>query len=351
MIALDGAHATRSLLEDVNFAPGACWAERAAGTNGPGTALVEAKPVEVFAAEHFVEAFQPWSCASVPVRAGGRLVGVVDITSPWGARTPALLVTADAIAQAISSELEAEAARRETASLLEVARDALAARDDFLSVASHELKTPLTPLRLGLQQVERLIARGDEVAPDRLVQALRAADGHARRVVNAVDHLLQVARAAREPLRLTLAPAELGAIVRRGIERLRPELARHGCEVRVCAGADVVGRWDAERLAQAFEQLLSNAIKYAPGTIEVEVRADPRAARLRVRDHGPGIAAHDRERIFLPFERAVSARHASGFGLGLHAVRRIAEAHGGAVHLDSAPGRGSTFELELPRGA
>jgi signal transduction histidine kinase len=96
------------------------------------------------------------------------------------------------------------------------------------------------------------------------------------------------------------------------------------------------------------KNLLVNAMKYAPGAIEVEVAADDVHARVLVRDHGPGIAAGDRERVFLPHERAVSCRNVAGFGLGLTVVRRIVEAHGGTIRLESTPGTGSTFVIELP---
>ncbi len=349
MLALDGNNRTRSRLADVNFAPGACWAESAVGTNGPGTALVEARPVEVFASEHFVEAWQPWNCASVPVRFGGRVIGVVDITSPWAARNPSLLLTAEALAQAIGSQLEADAARQESAILLQVARDALRARDDFLAVASHEIKTPLTPVRLEIQKVQRLVERaGDGVDPRELVEALRGADRHVGRVVKFVDGLLDLSRVVHDPPPLALEPTDLGAVAREVVERHRRDLERQGCHVSVSVPHEVVGHWDSARLAQACGHLLVNAMTYASGQIGVEVDAGGSRARLAVRDNGPGIAPEDQERIFLPFERAVRCRNHAGFGLGLHVVRRIVEAHGGAVRLESTVGRGSTFTIELP---
>ncbi len=347
MLAIHGNARTRRRLDDVNFAPGACWAERAAGTNGPGTALVEARPIEVFASEHFVEAWQPWTCASAPVRFGGRILGVVDITSPWSARDPSLLLTVEALSNAIESRLEADAAERRSALLLQVAQDALRAREDFLAAASHELKTPLTPLQLKIQKVQRLLARPG-LDPGQLADALRGADRHIGRIVKFVDDLLDLSRVSREPLPLALEPTDLEATVRAVLERHRGDLERHGCAVAVTASREVVGRWDPARVADAFAHLLVNAMKYAPGRIDVEIDARPGAAQLRVRDRGPGIAPEDLERVFLPFERAVSCRNAAGFGLGLHAVRRIAEAHGGSARVESAPGRGSTFVVELP---
>ncbi len=349
MLALQGNHRTRERLAEVNFAPGACWTEDSAGTNGPGTSLIEARPVEVFASEHFVEAWQPWTCASAPVRAGGRLVGVVDITSPWTAHHPGLIVCAEALARAIEERLGAVAAQRQNAILFRNAQEALRARDEFLAVASHELKTPLTPLQLKIQVVQRLVGRaGGSLAPDQLAEALRGADRHIRRLVERIDDLLDMSRAGNQPLHLALAPTDLGATVHDVVERHLSELDRAGCEVAMTVAREVVGRWDSARIEQVFTNLLVNAMKYAPGRIEVEVDANRVRAHLLVRDRGPGIAPEDQERIFMPFERAVSYLRTSGFGLGLYIVRQIVEAHGGAVRLESALGKGSTFLVELP---
>lgn len=352
MLACDGDRGTRRSLDRVNFAPGSCWAEAVTGTNGPGTALVEGRPVEVFSAEHFIEVLQPWSCASAPVRLGGRIVGAIDITSPWSAHHASLLPTAEAVAQTIEGRLEAEAARTQAEILMEVAREALQARDDFLTVASHELKTPLTPLRTKLQGVQRLVERaGGELDPARLRDALRGADAQVGRVVAVVNRLLEDARLLRDPLRPAPEPIELGAVVRGAVERRREDLQRQGCIPTVMTAGAVAGCWDPALVDQALERLLANAARYAPGPVEVEVAGDGPAARVLVRDHGPGIRPEDQERIFLPYERAVSCRNSAGFGLGLHVVREIAAAHGGSVHVESAPGRGSTFVLALPRAA
>jgi signal transduction histidine kinase len=349
MLTLHGNHRTRGRLADVNFEPGACWAEKTAGTNGPGTALIEARPVEIFASEHFVEAWQPWTCASGPVRFCGRVIGAVDITSPWTARNASLLFTAEALARAIEAELEADAARSHNATLARIAQEALRARDDFLSVASHELKTPLTPLQLNIQKVQRLLeSAGDRLDPDHLARALRGADGHVRRLVKFIDDLLDASRVAHQPLRLDLEPTDLGERARGVVERHRGDLERHGCHVTVSTRSEVIGLWDPAWVARALEHLLVNAMKHAPGRIDVEVERDHANARLLVRDHGPGIAPEARERIFRAFERGVSYRNIAGFGLGLHAVRRIAEAHGGTARVESAVGKGSTFVVELP---
>jgi signal transduction histidine kinase len=111
-----------------------------------------------------------------------------------------------------------------------------------------------------------------------------------------------------------------------------------------------VGGWDRLRLEQITTNLLSNAIKYGPGKpIEITLAGDEQRATLRVRDQGIGIAAEDHGRIFERFERAVSPRRYGGFGLGLWIVRRVADALGGTIDVESRPGAGATFTVTLPR--
>jgi signal transduction histidine kinase len=232
-----------------------------------------------------------------------------------------------------------------------IAQEALRARDDFLSVASHELKTPLTPLQLNIQKIRRLVeSAGDRLDPDHLAQVLRGADGHVRRLVRFIDDLLDASRVAHQPLRLALEPTDLGETARAVVEQYRGDLDRHGCHVTIGSASEVIGRWDPTWVARAFKHLLVNAMKHAPGRIEVQVDRHRANARLLVRDHGPGIPPEAHERIFRAFERGVSCRNIAGFGLGLHAVRRIAEAHGGTACVESAVGKGSTFVVELPLG-
>ena len=109
MLAVDGQPGVVEAVSEIDFRPGACWAEDSAGTNGPGTALAEGRPVEVFAAEHFVEAWQPWSCAASPIVAPGSPtpVGVIDITGPWEMQRRHALVAAKAIARVIEERLRA----------------------------------------------------------------------------------------------------------------------------------------------------------------------------------------------------------------------------------------------------
>jgi signal transduction histidine kinase len=130
-------------------------------------------------------------------------------------------------------------------------------------------------------------------------------------------------------------------------------LAASGSALTLDVPESLVGSWDAMRLEQIATNLLTNAIKYGerrPIAVRLEELPDARA-RLTVRDHGIGIAAEHLERIFGRFERAVSVRHFGGFGLGLWIVRQVVEALGGTIRVDSVPGAGATFTVELPREA
>ena len=285
--------------------------------------------------------------ATFPLIAGGRSLGTLTL---FASDRHLFRFPEDA---ALCEEFAHRAAiALENATLFRMAQDALHAREEFLAVASHELKTPLTPLRIRLQAVLRLVSRaGPPPSPEQLAASVRGVDDHVQRLVNLINQLLDASRFATDAPRLARERVDLGASVRDVVERHGAELVQAGCEVSVSVRRQVVGSFDRVRIGQVVTNMLMNAMKYAPGPIEVVVDADALMARLAVRDRGPGIAPHDQERIFGPFERAVSHLQASGFGLGLHIVRQIVEAHGGAVHVESAPGAGSTFVVELPLDA
>jgi signal transduction histidine kinase len=188
------------------------------------------------------------------------------------------------------------------------------------------------------------------VPRDKLTKLVGSADVQIVRIVALIDKLLDLTRIRTKRLRLDLAPMDLAATVRTIVEQHAGQLREAGGRVTVDAEAPVYGTWDRLRIEQVVANLLTNAAKYAGGAqVHVRVEGDGPAscARLVVHDEGPGISPGDQERLFRPFERARTAR-ASGLGLGLFIVREIVEAHGGAVRLESAPGQGTTFVVELP---
>ncbi|WP_240486759.1 GAF domain-containing protein [Hyalangium minutum] len=236
----------------------------------------------------------------------------------------------------------------EDARLYSAALDSLRLRDDFLSVAGHELKNPLNALQLQLRVLARKAreARLSDSLAERAERVARTGE----RLGVLIEDLLDVSRITAGQLQLQLGEVDLSALASEGVSRMSEEFVRAGCEVRVEAGQPVVGRWDRLRLEQVVTNLLSNAIKYGrskPVLVRVEVA--PGAARLSVTDQGYGIAPEEQVRIFQRFQRAEATRHIQGLGLGLWICRQIAESHGGTLRVVSEPGKGSTFILELPR--
>jgi signal transduction histidine kinase len=230
--------------------------------------------------------------------------------------------------------------------LYQSAKEAVAQRDEFLSVASHELRTPVTSLQLAVQSA---LSLGSDAPPGFLRHALETSERQTRRLGRLVDALLDVTRAQAGRLELEREPTDLGAIVKEVVSLLGADARRASCEVQLELAPGVVGNWDKARIDQVVTNLLSNAIKYGAGApIRVTVSKEHAQARLSVRDQGIGVAAAERGRIFERFERAVSAKHYGGLGLGLYIVRRIVAAHGGSVSVESTPGAGADFTVELP---
>ena len=239
-----------------------------------------------------------------------------------------------------AARFEAEAAQKRAAELYVEAREAVRLRDDFLTVAAHELRTPLTTLRLQAQQ----LARGTQ-ANDTSRSLLRSVD----RLCRLVDQLLDVSRLAGGKVQLQLEKADLRGIVKETAARLGDEAQRSGCSISVTDGEPVMAELDPLRMEQVVANLITNAIKYGRGKpIELGIHVDRGHAKLTVRDHGIGVAHEEQARIFERFARAVSVREYGGLGLGLFISKQIVDAHGGSIHVDSAPGEGATFVVDLP---
>lgn len=247
---------------------------------------------------------------------------------------------------------ELEERVRERTILLE---EAVRSRDEFLLVAAHELRTPLTALQLQLQGLERMVqgtlhsspSDDERKIPGKIEKAVRSAG----RLCALVERLLDVSGLGAEKLPLLREETSLSQVVMETVETFRAKAESAGCQVQLEVADPAIGTWDRSRLEQVVSNLLSNAIKYGGGKpVDVSVAADGKVAILKVADQGIGIAEADRERIFGRFERAVSLRHYGGLGLGLYITRRLVEAHGGTIWVDSSPGAGATFSVELPQG-
>jgi PAS domain S-box-containing protein len=229
-------------------------------------------------------------------------------------------------------------------------RRSIREREDFLSVASHELRTPLTTLLLSLQRLQRETKRAHPDDPEHpFLRDVERAVTQSNRLEELVQDLLDVSRLSSGRLELQLEPAELTGIVGTAVEQIAESARRVGSALVFEPGPPVIGRWDRSRLERVATNLLSNALKYGAGKpVRVGVRAEADRAILSVRDEGIGIDPADHHRIFGQFERAVSARNYSGFGLGLWIVHEIVRVHGGRVDVTSAPGAGAMFTVTLP---
>jgi PAS domain S-box-containing protein len=247
-------------------------------------------------------------------------------------------------------------------------RRAVQVRDEFLSIASHELKTPLTALQLQIDNLHRCLERaqdGQQGGQQGGQQSLRVANSAAavaeqsQRLTELVDLLLDVSRINSGRLRFDCSEFDLVDLVRTAVERWRQAVNRRQGDspaplVESLFTTDLpdrlLGTWDRLRMEQVLNNLLSNAVKYGENQpIHVQVSASGARARLQVVDHGIGIAAADQPRIFGRFERAVSSRHYGGLGLGLWITRQIVESMGGSIGVESESGKGSVFTVDLPR--
>jgi signal transduction histidine kinase len=253
--------------------------------------------------------------------------------------------------EALLEDLAHRAAQAiENARLYGEAQAAVVARDEFLSIASHELRTPLTALRLALENMRRVTTREalERLPPQHVERVLATAERQGQRLEKLVAALLDVSRSHMGRLELDVEEVELGAAVGDALAHIEDEAAQSGSALEV-RGSPVRGYWDRLRISQVVTNVLSNAVKYGAGKpVEVRYGTSPAGAFVAVRDQGIGIDAADQRHIFERFERAVSSRNYGGLGLGLYIVKRIVEAHGGAIRVDSSPGAGAAFTVELP---
>ncbi|MDF2694840.1 MAG: Signal transduction histidine kinase CheA [Labilithrix sp.] len=224
-------------------------------------------------------------------------------------------------------------------------------RDDFIAMASHELRTPLVPLKIHLDLLGRMMRGGLETAKSEMILKAVASSGRqVDRLSRLVEELLDVSRITAGRLVLNRESMSLSALVAEVVDRFRPELAKTGCTVEVEAPSPAEGDWDRSRLDQVVTNLLTNAMKYGPGKpIEIRIADEAETVSLSVTDHGIGIAPEQQAVVFDRFQRAASARHFHGLGLGLFITREIVIAHGGTIGVQSELGHGATFTVRLAK--
>jgi signal transduction histidine kinase len=227
---------------------------------------------------------------------------------------------------------------------------ALHVREEFLSIASHELRTPITVLTAQAQLSLRRLERNGDVDPERVRQALRMMGTQADKLGRLVGQLLDVSRIDGGKLQLERHPTNLALLVDQVVSAAR-SLAEDTHAISLTAPAVVECDVDALRLEQVLTNLIDNAIKYSPegGAVDVVLsQPNRRGIELSVRDHGLGIPVDKRDQIFDRFYQAHDSSYRSGMGLGLYVCRQIVELHGGEIHAEFPADGGTRLSVRLP---
>lgn len=233
----------------------------------------------------------------------------------------------------------------------EEALEAIKARDEFLSIATHELKTPLTTITLRIQSTIDSILNQSlaSFSGEKLMSSLTIAQEQTNRLQKLIKDLLNFSLIARGKLELELKEVDLNEIVKSTIDRFEDQLNLAGCSLKFETQGGIKGFWDQVRLEQAISNLLTNAMKYGEGEpIEVEVKKEGEKARMIISDKGIGIDPKLQKNIFERFKRGTKDGKFQGLGVGLFIVKQIVEAHEGKVSVKSKLGKGSKFVIELP---
>lgn len=233
----------------------------------------------------------------------------------------------------------------------ETLQKALEARDTFLGIASHELKTPLTSLKLQSQMNLRLLEKNGPSAfsVERLKKLIEQPIIQVDRLSRLVDDMLDVSRINLGKLSMNFEAINFSLLVRDTLSRFAPQLEAAGCSLNLKIDDTLLIQGDAFRLEQVLTNLITNAAKYAAGTpVEISLTKIANQAVLKVCDQGRGIPREKLDRVFERFERLVSANEVSGLGLGLHISKEIVLAHGGTIQVESELGQGAQFSVKVP---
>jgi signal transduction histidine kinase len=282
----------------------------------------------------------------VPIRGRDQILGLLTLVSSTDDRRycEADLSFAEEVGRRAGLAID-------NARLFSQAREAVQMRDEFLSIASHELKTPITSLGLQIQMNQRRLQKNDDFFSGKkeVEKLLDTTSKQVDRLSKLIESMLDISRIAHGKLILESEEVDFGFLVKEVVERFHEQLSAAGYKYQLNIESCINGRWDRYRLEQVVTNLITNAMKYGDRKpIKISVFTEENSAVLVVRDHGMGIAQDNLTKIFDRFERAVTGNGISGLGLGLYISRQIAEAHGGKILVESEVGEGSSFRFEIP---
>lgn len=235
----------------------------------------------------------------------------------------------------------------ENSRLYKLAQDSIEVRNEFLSIASHELNTPITSLKLHLQMTKKAMSSG-QISIDKFTRSIETSIKQVDRLIGLIEVLLDVSRIQAGRLGYNLEEFDLSDIARELSDRFKEVLSSSHCQLSLHIPDHLNVRLDRMRVEQVMVNLLTNAIKYAPGLIDLSLIEGEDEVQIVLQDHGSGIDPEKLPNIFNRFERASSDRNIGGLGLGLFIVKQIVEGHGGTIKAKSEMKKGSTFTVSLP---
>jgi signal transduction histidine kinase len=249
------------------------------------------------------------------------------------------------------SRREQEALLKQLQSTQNELEHAVRMRDDFMSIVSHEVRTPLNGLILETQLRKLHLAKGNVAAftLDKLSAMVDRDERQIKSLIRLIEDMLDVSRIRTGKLSIRPSRFDLAQLVSNLLESFSAQMSNAESTLSFTAEGPVMGTWDEFRIEQVVVNLLTNALRYGShNPIDVRVYCDGGQARVDVLDHGIGVSEENQKRIFQQFER-VSANHViAGLGLGLFISEQIVAAHGGSISIDSEEGKGSLFRVSLP---
>ncbi len=333
-----------------------------------GRTLREHRPVIVNdvsrAREHFrkvdeITGFRTRSLMAVPIQWQGHTIGVLEVVNrregTFDEHDLSMLQALAAQAGALIRHAQLSDERQRA---LEELRQLDERKTQFMHLASHELRTPLTIIRGYAELVEGIVqaaaAAGTLVSPEELLPLVAEIIAGTQRMGIVLDEITHAAAFTREFDRREVRPIQVRTLVGDVLQEIQDWAHSKGLHVRLqCPRQSITILGDYQALREAIFQVISNAYKFTPkgGRVEVVVDEDGENVYVRVKDSGPGIPEAEHERIFAPFyqvENPLTRQH-PGLGLGLTIAKRVVEEHGGRIWVDSAPGKGATFVIMLPK--